>query len=254
MNYAFARHSAALAGRGLTRMRRTPEGMADAVFGPLFFLGMFYYLFGGAVAGSRHAYLQQIFPAALVMTVAMAGMMTTGYSLNADLRKGIFDRFRALPISRAAPLAGAVLADSIRYLVALSSLFALGYGLGFRVQTGALAALAACGLATGFAFCASWIYVWLGVIVREPGGLSGIMLMTLFPLVFGSDLLVPTQTVPGWLQAWIKANPVTHAMDACRGLLTGGPVAGPLLITVAWSVAIFAVFAPLAVNSYRRRA
>jgi oleandomycin transport system permease protein len=253
-SFGMIRHSLVLAGRGLIRIRRTPEGLADAIIAPLFFLVMFYYLFGGAVAGSRHAYLQGIFPAAMVMTVIMAGMMTTGYNLNADLRKGIFDRFRALPISRSAPLTGAVLSDAVRYLIALAVLFGVGYGLGFRVQTGPLAALAACAVATGFAFCGSWVYVWLGVIIREPGGLQGISFTTLFPLVFGTNMLVPAGSVPGWLQAWIKANPVTHVMDACRGLLTGGPVARPLLITVAWSAGLLAVFAPLAVRAYRRRA
>ena len=252
--FALIRHSMVLAGRGLIRIRRTPEGMADAIIGPVFFLVMFYYLFGGAVSGSRHAYLQGIFPAALVMTVIMAGMMTTGFNLNADLRKGVFDRFRSLPIGRSAPLIGAVLSDMIRYLIALAALFALGSGLGFRVQTGTLPALAACGLAVGFAFCGSWAYVWLGVVVRDPGGLQGIAITSLFPLVFGTDLLVPTRSVPGWLQAWIKANPVTHAMDACRGLLVGGPVARPLLITLAWSAGLLAVFVPLAVRAYRRRA
>jgi oleandomycin transport system permease protein len=252
--FGMIRHSLALARRGLIRIRRTPEGLADAIIAPVFFLVMFYYLFGGAVAGSRHAYLEQIFPAAMVMTVIMAGMMTTGYNLNADLRKGIFDRFRALPISRAAPLAGAVISDAVRYVIALAALFGLGYGLGFRVQTGVAPALAACGVAALFAFCGSWVYVWLGVAIRDPGGLQGISFTTLFPLVFGTDMLVPTRSVPGWLQAWIRANPVTHAMDACRGLLGGGPVARPLLITVAWSAALLAVFVPLAVRAYRRRA
>ena len=251
--FGIVRHSLALAGRGLIRIRRTPEGLADAIIAPVFFLVMFYYLFGGAVAGSRHAYLEGIFPATMVMTVVMAGMMTTGYGLNADLRKGIFDRFRALPIGRSAPLAGAVLGDAVRYPIALAALSGTGYGLGFRLQTSALAALAACGLAIVFAFCGSWAYVWLGVVIREPGGLQGISFATLFPLVFGTDMLVPARSVPGWLQAWIAANPVTHVMDACRGLLAGGPVARPLLITLAWSAGLLAVFGPLAVRAYRRR-
>lgn len=251
--FGIVRHSLALARRGLTRIVRAPEGLADAIIAPIFFLVLFYYLFGGAIAGSRHAYLQSIFPAAMVMTVIMAGMMTTGFNLNADLRKGIFDRFRSLPISSVAPLSGAVLSDAVRYVIGLGALFLLGFGLGFRVQTGVLPALAACGVAIGFAFCGSWLYVWLGVVIREPGGLQGLSFTTMFPLVFGTNMLVSTSSVPGWLQAWIHANPVTHAMEACRGLLTGGPVARPLLITVAWSAGLLAVFAPLAVRAYRRR-
>lgn len=252
--FGLVRHSLALARRSWIRTRRTPEGLADAVISPVFFLVMFYYLFGGAVAGSRHAYLEQIFPAAMAMTVIMAGMMTTGYNLNTDLRKGIFDRFRSLPISRAAPLIGSVLADSIRYLIALGALFGVGYALGYRAQAGVAPVLAACGLTVAFAFCGSWLYVWLGVVIREPSGFQGIIFTTLFPLVFGTDMLVPAGSVPGWLQAWIRANPVTHVMDACHGLLDGGAVARPVVITLAWSAGLLVVFVPLAVRAYRRRA
>jgi oleandomycin transport system permease protein len=251
--FGIIRHSLALARRGWIRIRRTPEGLADAIVAPVFFLLMFYYLFGGAVFASRHVYLQRIFPATVVMTVVFAGMMATGFNINADLRKGIYDRFRSLPIGRSAPLIGAVLSDMVRYLIALAVLFGTGFLLGFRVQTRASAALAACGVAIGFAFCGSWAYVWLGVIIREPSGLQGISFSTLFPLVFGTNMLVPTQTVPGWLQAWIHVNPVTHVMDACRGLLVGGPVARPFIESLLWSAGLLVVFAPLAVLAYRHR-
>lgn len=134
--FALDRHSLALAGRSLTKIRRTPEGLADALILPVVFVAMFVYLFGGAVAGSTHAYLQHIFPAALIMTVIMAGTMTTGFTLNADIKKGIFDRLRSLPIGRAAPLIGSVLGDMIRYVAALVALFGFGYLLGFRAQAG----------------------------------------------------------------------------------------------------------------------
>jgi oleandomycin transport system permease protein len=251
--YGLVRHSLALTRRSLTRIRRTPEGLADAIVGPIVLLAMFVYLFGGAVAGSTHAYLQYVFPAGVVMTVIMAGTMTTGINLNADIKKGVFDRFRSLPIGRSAPLIGSVLGDLVRYLVALAALFAFGSLLGFRAQTDPLSVLAACALAVGFAFSLSWAYVLLGVLIREPAGVQGIAIVTLFPLAFGTSLVAPTGTMPGWLQAWVGVNPVTQVMDACRALLLGGPVADSVVKTVAWSVALLVVFAPLAIAAYRRR-
>jgi oleandomycin transport system permease protein len=251
--FGLARHSLALAGRSLTRVRRTPEGLADAIILPVVFLAMFVSLFGGAIAGSTRSYLQFVFPAAMVMTVIMAGTMTTGINLNADIKKGVFDRFRSLPIARSAPLIGSVLGDMVRYAVSLAALFAFGSLIGFRVQTGPLPALAASALVIVFAFCLSWAYVLAGVLIREPGALQGIAIVTLFPLAFGTDMVAPTRTMPGWLQAWVGVNPVTDAMDACRGLLLGGPVAGPLIGTLLWSAALVLLFAPLAVLAYRRR-
>lgn len=248
-----ARHSLVLAGRSLTKIARTPEGMADAIFLPIVFLAMFVYLIGGAVAGSTHDYLETIFPAAMVMTVIMAGMMATGINLNADIKKGVFDRFRSLPIARSAPLIGSVLGDMIRYAVSLAALFGFGYALGFRMHAPGWQALAACVLVTVFAFCLSWGYVYAGVVIKEPSGVQGVAILTLFPLAFGTNLLTPTKSMPGWLQAWVHVNPATHAMDACRGLLLGGPVARPVLETLAWSAGVLAVFAPLAVRAYRRR-
>jgi oleandomycin transport system permease protein len=251
--FGLVRHSLVLAGRSLNKIRRTPAGLADAMILPVVFLVMFVYLLGGAVAGSTRSYLQFIFPAAMVMTVIMGGTMTTGFNLNADIRKGVFDRFRSLPIGRSAPLIGSVLGDMIRYVVALGTLFGFGYLLGFRARTGLASVLAACVLATVFAFCLSWAYVLVGVLLREPGAVSGIMIVSTFPLIFGTNLIAPTRTMPGWLQAWVEVNPVSHAMDACRGLLLGGPVTGPVTWTLVWSAALLAVFAPLAVRVYRRR-
>jgi oleandomycin transport system permease protein len=246
------RHSVVLAGRSMTKIARTPEGLADAIFLPIIFLVMFVYLIGGAVSGSTHDYLETIFPAAMVMTVIMSGMMATGINLNADIKKGIFDRFRSLPIARSAPLVGSVLGDMIRYVVALAALFGFGYAIGFRMQAAGWRAVAACLLVVVFAFCFSWGYVLAGVVIREPSGVQGVAILTIFPLAFGTDLLTPTKSMPGWVQAWVHINPATHAMDACRGLLVGGAVERPVLETLAWSAGALLVFAPLAVRAYRR--
>ena len=248
------RHSLALARRSLIKTRRNPGGLLDATIMPIIFLVMFVYLFGGAISGSTHRYLQYILPAVLVMTVIMAGMMATGVNLNIDIKRGVFDRFRSLPIARAAPLMGSVLGDMIRYLVAVAVLFGFGYLLGFRVQTTALAALAACALTVLFGFCLSWAYVLAGVLIKETSGVQSVVLLTMFPLAFGTSMVARTATMPGWLQAWVKVNPVSHVIDASRGLLVGGPVARPVELTLLWSAALLVVFAPAAVTAYRRRA
>jgi oleandomycin transport system permease protein len=242
-----------LAGRSLRKTRRNPGILFDALFLPIVFLILFVYLFGGAVAGSTREYLQYVFPGILVMTAIMAGLLATGVNLNVDVNKGLFDRFRSLPIGRSAPLIGSVLGDVIRYVVALATLFGLAYALGFRVQTDLQSALAASALAVTLGFCLSWINVLIGVLIRETAVVQSVGFLGIFPLAFGTDMVAPTETLPGWLQAWVKVNPVTHAVEAARGLLLGGPVADPVTKTLLWSAAFLVVFAPLAVRAYRHR-
>ncbi|HEY8471111.1 MAG TPA: ABC transporter permease [Natronosporangium sp.] len=251
--WGLARHSLVLAGRGMTKTRRNPGLLADAVFVPVVFLLLFVYLFGGAVAGSPRAYLQYVFPGVLVMAMLMTGLLATGVSLNADIKKGIFDRFRSLPIGRSAPLLGSVTADLVRYLVTLVTLFGLGYLLGFRIQTDPLAAAAAVALTVLFSFALSWLSVLAGVLIKEPVIVQTVSFMAIFPLAFGTDMVAPADTMPGWLQAWINVNPVSHVVEAARGLLIGGPVAGAATATVLWSIALLLVFAPLAGYAYRWR-
>lgn len=251
--FGLVRHSLILAHRSVIKTLRNMGGLGDAVIMPIIFLVLFVYLFGGAISGSTHQYLQYIFPSILVMTIIISGMMATGINLNVDIKKGVFDRFRTLPIARLAPMMGSVIGDLLRYVLAVAVLFGFGSLLGFRVQTNLPAALAACALTIFFGFCLSWVYVVVGVLVRETSVVQSIILLTMFPLAFGTDMVAPTHTMPGWLQAWVKANPVGHVMDASRGLLIGGPVSSALVTTLIWSVGIFAVFAPLAVLVYRRR-
>lgn len=251
--FRLARHSLALAHRSVIKTRRNPGILLDALFLPVVFLLLFVYLFGGAVAGSTGEYLQYVFPGVLVMATIMTGMLATGVNLNLDIKKGVFDRFRSLPIGRSAPLLGTVMGDLVRYLVTLLTLFGLGYLLGFRVATGAAAALAAAALTVTFSFALSWVSVFIGVLLREPVIVQTIGFLGIFPLAFGTDMVAPTETMPGWLQAWIEVNPVSHALDAARGLLVGGPVAAPATTTLLWSAGLLAVFLPLAVGAYRRR-
>ncbi|TDB92797.1 ABC transporter permease [Actinomadura sp. 7K534] len=252
--HRLARHSLLLAGRSLTKTRRNPGLLSDALFMPILFLLLFVYLFGGAVAGSTREYLQYVFPGVLVMTLLLVGMLSTGLSINTDIKKGVFDRFRSLPIGRSAPLTGIVLGDLIRYAVAACVLFATGYLMGFRVETDAASAVAAVALSTALGFALGWVNVLIGVLIKEEVIVQTVAFLGIFPLAFGTDMVVPAETLPGWLRAWVEVNPVSYAVDASRGLLVGGPVAGPATATLLWSAGFFAVFCPLAVYAYRRRA
>jgi oleandomycin transport system permease protein len=250
--FALLRHSLVLAGRAVRKIRRTPEQLIDVTLQPIIFVLLFVYVFGGAVSGSTHEYLQYVLPAIMVQTVLFSSL-SIGVNLNTDIKKGVFDRFRSLPIARSAPLVGAVSAEVVRFGVSVIVLMGFGYVLGFRVGTDPLSALAGCLLAIAFALCMSWVAVFLGTWLRESGAVQGIGFLLMFPLTFGSNMFVPTASLPGWLQAWVKINPVTHLTDAIRGLLVGGPVAGPVAWSVLTGALILAVFAPLAVTTYRRK-
>jgi oleandomycin transport system permease protein len=248
------RQAVVLARRSLIKTWRTPEALVDVTLQPILFLALFTYIFGGAIAdGSQHAYLQFLLPGLLGQTIAMASV-SLGQNLNTDIQKGVFDRFRSLPISRSAPLVGAVLADLVRYLVLFTVTMVFGTLMGYRVTTGAGGVLAALALSMGFALCFGWISVFIGMIARAPGAVQGIMFLLVLPLSFGSNTFVPTETMPGWLQAFVKVNPISHLVSAVRGLMTGGPVAGHVGWTLVWMAALLVVFAPLAVRAYRRRA
>jgi oleandomycin transport system permease protein len=248
------RHARALAGRSLVKLRRTPEALIDVTLQPVIFLGMFTYIFGGAIAGgSQQAYLQFLLPGLLGQTIAMASV-SLGQNLNADIEKGVFDRFRSLPIARSAPLVGAVLADLVRYCILFVVTIGVGLLMGFDLVNGWLPVLAAFALSMGFALCFGWISVWVGMLVRTPGAVQGVMFLLVLPLSFGSNTFVDTATMPGWLQAFVKVNPITHLVGAVRGLMVGGPVAGHLAWSLVWMAGMLAVFLPLALRAYRRRA
>jgi oleandomycin transport system permease protein len=250
---ALVRHSAALARRSLIKTLRTPEALIDVTLQPVIFLLLFAYLFGGAISGGdRHAYLQVLLPGMLGQSLAMGGI-ALGQNLNADIEKGVFDRFRSLPISRSAPLVGAVFADIVRYLTVCVVMLGFGTLMGFRITTGPVPALAAVVLSIGFGLCFCWISVLVGMLVRTSGAVQGVMFLLVFPLAFGSNVYVPTSTLPGWLQAFVKVNPMTPLVSTVRGLLVGGPVAGHLLWTLVWMAGLLVVFVPLALRAYARR-
>jgi oleandomycin transport system permease protein len=246
------RHSVVLAKRGLIKTRRTPEALIDVTLQPIIFLLLFVYLFGGAIAGSQHDYLQFVLPGLLVQSI-LFGAVAIGVNLNNDIDKGVFDRFRSLPIARSAPLIGAVLADVVRYVILSVVLVSAGYVMGFRIATNPLELVLACLLGIAFALCLCWASVVVGLLVRTSGAAQGILFLVMFPLTFGSNVFVSSSSLPGWLQAFVKVNPASHLTSAVRGLMDGGPVLHPVLWTLAWMAAILAVFFPLALRAYRRR-
>ncbi|TDQ04694.1 ABC transporter permease [Labedaea rhizosphaerae] len=246
------RDSLVLAGRNIVKIRKNPETLLDVTLQPILFLFMFVYLFGGAIAGDTHAYLQMLMPGLMVQNIAFASL-GTGTALNTDITKGVFDRFRSMPIARSAPLVGAVLGDIVRYLVAMAVLVITAVILGFRVHTDPGSFLLVIALMVVFGLCLCWVSVFVGMLVKSPQAVPGVLVAFIMPLTFGSNVFAPTSSMPGWLQGWVKINPVTQLTDAARGLLNGGPWADHAAYAFLWALAIAVVFFPLAFRAYRRR-
>ncbi|HKD87360.1 MAG TPA: ABC transporter permease [Streptosporangiaceae bacterium] len=242
-----------LAWRNVTQLKHSPEKLMDVMLMPIVFLVLFLYVFGGVVAGSTHAYLELLLPG-LVGQMAMFASMGLGTALCEDIHKGVFDRFRSLPVARSAPLLGAVLGDTVRFCVVMAVLTGFGSALGFRFHAAPLAIIAAYALAYVFYLAMCWVSVLLGLVAPSPETVQGISFIWTMPLVFGSSVLLSnTSTMPGWLQAWVKVNPVTHLADSVRALTIGGPVGAHVLYTLAWAAGIVIVTFPLAMRMYRRR-
>ncbi|MCO1596966.1 ABC transporter permease [Micromonospora sp. RHAY321] len=250
--FRLVRHSLALARRSLIKTWRTPEALIDVTLQPVLFLIIFVYIFGGAVAGSTHDYLQFLLPGILAQTIA-TGAIAIGVNLNTDIAKGIFDRFRSLPVPRSAPLVGAVLGDVVRYVIVTVSTLAIGYLLGFRIESDPLRAIAGCLLAVLFALCLSWLPVFVSMKVRTPGAVQGLMFALIMPLSFASNVFVSAETLPGWMRAFVDVNPMTHLVAAVRGLFLGTPVGSHVWWTLAWCAGFVVVFMPLALRAYRRK-
>jgi oleandomycin transport system permease protein len=252
--FPLLRHSLVLARRSLIKTWRTPEALIDVTLQPVIFIALFTYVFGGAIQhGSRHAYLQLLVPGMLAQTIGMAGI-ALGQNLNADIDKGVFDRFRSLPIGRSAPLVGGVLADIVRYLILFVMLFGFGSLLGFRVNTGVMPLFAALALSIGFGLCFCWISVFVGMIARTAGAVQGIMFLIVLPLSFASSTFVKVSTMPSGLRDFVKVNPISHLVGTTRGLMLGGPIESNLIWTLGWMVGLLAVFVPLALRGYNARA
>ena len=254
------RHSWVLAKRSLVQTGRTPEGLIDVTLSPIMFTLLFAYIFGGAISGSTQDYLPLLITGLIGQNIAFASV-GIGIQLNADMEKGIFDRFRSLPISRIAPLFGAALGDIVRYVLLIAIMVGTGYAMGYRIGTDPVRFLAGAGLAMLFALCLAWAPMLVGLIARSQRAVQGIVFMTLFPLTFASNAFVPTESMPGWLRAFADANPLSHLIEALRALWNspdsiggGGDWQGPVAWTLLWCAIFVVIFAPLAIRAYNRRA
>jgi daunorubicin/doxorubicin transport system permease protein len=240
-----------MAWRALKKMRRNPEQFFDVTIQPLLFTAMFAYVFGGAISGNVQAYLPLMIPGIVAQTV-LTTCMSTGVQLREDMEKGVFDRFKSLPIARIAPLAGPMTADLARYVIAAGLTFATGAIIGYRPGGGILGVLGAIVLAIFTGWAIAWIFTWIGTIARSARAVQGISMMILFPLTFLSNAFVPVTTLPGWLAAFVKVNPVSHLVSATRDLANNGVISSQAGWTLVAGLVVIAVFAPLSIRSYRR--
>lgn len=253
--FAWIEQSLTLAWRNIVRIRQNPEALADVTFQPIIFLLLFLFVFGGAIAsgGTWHDYLPYLLPGLLVQTVVFS-TMGTGVGLNDDFAKGVFDRFRSLPIARTSPLAGRILADTVKQAWSMFVLLGMGILIGFRIETNAFAVVAAFFLLLAFALLVSWASVFIGLSVREPEKVQIFGFTIIFPLSFLSTAFIKLSPgTPDWLAFVMRNNPVTQLVEATRGLLLGGPVAAHATIALAWGAAMAALFIPLSIWQFRRR-
>ena len=241
--------SSAFAWRAMRKIRHVPMQLFDVTMFPVMFVLLFTYLFGGALAGSPREYLQLLLPGILVMTVVMITPYT-GMGLNTDLTKGVFDRFRTLPIWRPAVLVGMLLADAARYAIASAVVIGLGVVLGFRPDGGPVGVVLAVAVLLGFCFSVSWAWTLIGLKMQTPENVMQVSMTALFPMTFASNVFVDPSTMPGWVQAFVKVNPITHVTSAARALMHGEPFGGDLVWVGVWSLVFVVVFAPLTMRRY----
>jgi ABC-2 type transport system permease protein len=245
------RQTLSMAWRALKTMRRNPEQFFDVTIQPLLFTAMFAYVFGGAISGNVASYLPLMIPGIVAQTV-LTTCMATGVQLREDMEKGVFDRFKSLPIARIAPLAGPMVADLVRYLIAASLTFVAGMIMGYRPQGGVVGVTAAILLAIFTGWAIAWIFTWVGTIARSARSVQGISMMILFPLTFLSNAFVPVDTLPSALQTFVNINPVSHLVSATRDLANHAAVTSEVGWTLLAGFVVMAIFAPLAVRSYKK--
>ena len=238
--------------RGMLKIKHVPEQLIDVTLTPVLFVLMFTFMFGGAIAGSTGEYLQFLLPGVLVMSVLFTTVYS-GVALNTDVTKGVVDRFRSLPIWRPSPLIGAVLGDSVRYLVGATVIIVLGLALGYRPEAGAVGVVAAAALVIAFSFGLSWVFTTIGLLMRAPNAVMNTGFMALFPLTFLSNVFVAPDTLPGWLEAFVDVNPISHLVTATRALMDGTVAGLELGVALGTAALLTAVFAPLTTYLYRRK-
>ncbi|MFD8935100.1 ABC transporter permease [Streptomyces sp. NPDC059578] len=238
--------------RAMLKIKHVPEQLFDVTAFPIMLILMYTYLFGGALAGSPEEYIQYLLPGMLVMSIVMITMYT-GVAINTDIDKGVFDRFRTLPIWRPAAMVGYLLGDMLRYVIASVVMITVGLIMGFRPDGGLLGVLAGVALLIVFSFAVSWVWTMFGLLLRTEKSVMGVSMMVIFPLTFLSDIFVDPKTMPGWLQTFVNHNPITHVATAVRDLMAGKWPAAELAWSLGWSVLLVVVFGTLTMRMYNRK-
>ena len=246
------RQTMTMAWRATLKMRRNGEQFFDVTIQPILFTAMFAFIFGGAIAGDVGSYLPLMIPGILAQTTLTA-CMATGVQLREDMDKGVFDRFKSLPIARIAPLAGPMTADLVRYAIATTLTFVAGIAMGYRPGGGVAGVAAALVLSVAAGWSLAWVFTFVGTLARSAQSVQGISMMIMFPLTFLSNAFVPVESLPGWLQAFVRVNPVSHVVSAVRDLANTGAVTAQVGWALLGCGVLVAVFAPLSVRSFRSR-
>jgi len=237
--------------RNLVTMRRVPQLLVFATVQPVLLLLLFRYVFGGAIRVPGKNYVDYLMPG-IFAQAATFGAISTGLGLNEDKHKGLIERLRSLPMARSAVLAGRTIADLIRNTFVIGLLIAIGFAVGFTLETNVAKLALATVLILLFGFAVSWVFALIGLSAATAESAQAAMFPLTMPLVFASSAFVSTTTMPDWLRGFAENQPLSKLCDAVRALLVGGPWTSDTLASVAWSVGIIAVFAPFAVLRYRK--
>jgi ABC-2 type transport system permease protein len=237
--------------RAVLKFRHVPEQLFDLIMTPLMFTLLFTFVFGGALAGSTGDYLQFFLPGILVQTVAFNAVYS-GMGLSTDLGKGLFDRFRSLPIWPLSPFAGLVVGDMLRHLIAGAIILGIGLMLGYRPEAGLPGVAAAFALLLGIGFGIGWVFIVLGLLVRTPTTVMTLGFTVLFPVVFASNIMVRPDTMPDWLRAFVEVNPISLMTTAMRGLMAGTSTPGQIALALLAPALLTATLAPVTLWLYRR--
>ncbi|ELP63647.1 ABC transporter permease [Streptomyces turgidiscabies] len=238
--------------RAILKIKHVPEQLFDVTAFPIMMVLMYTYLFGGALAGSPREYIQFLLPGILVMSVVMITMYT-GVSVNTDIEKGVFDRFRTLPIWRPAVMVGYLLGDALRYTMASVVMLTVGVILGYRPDGGVVGVAAGIALLLVFSFAFSWIWTMFGLLLRTEKSVMGVSMMVIFPLTFLSNVFVDPSTMPGWLQAFVNNSPITHVSSAVRELMAGEWPTAEIAWSLGWAGLLVLVFGPVTMRLYNRK-
>ena len=240
-----------LAWRAMLKIKHIPFQLFDVTVTPIMFTLLFTYIFGGALGGSPRQYIQYLLPGILVQTLVFITVYT-GVGLNSDIHKGLYDRFRSLPMWQPAPLFGALAGDVFRYSMAGALIMIIGFILGFRPRGGVSGVLFAFLLVQLFCFALAWLWIIVGMKVRNPESVMTTSFVFMMPLTFASDIFVNVATMPGWLQAFVTRNPVSRLASASRALMHGEPAGPDVTWVLVASAAIMAVAWPIAMRLYRQ--